>query len=82
MRGGLTAGQVLCLALAATAALPAQSAPARPTPGGYVIEHDADVAQTEPGTHNGGGETVGYSFFAKTPNLSLVFRKRAHLRIS
>jgi mannose-6-phosphate isomerase-like protein (cupin superfamily) len=48
-----------------------------PTPGGYVIEHDADVAKTEPGTHNGGGETIGYSFFAKTPNLHLVFRKRA-----
>jgi mannose-6-phosphate isomerase-like protein (cupin superfamily) len=52
---------------------------ARQTParGGYVVEHDAEVAATEPGTHNGGGQTVGYSFFAKTPKLSLVFRKRA-----
>ena len=48
-----------------------------PTRGGYVVEHDADVALNEPGTHNGGGQTVGYSFFAKTPKLSLVFRKRA-----
>ena len=31
----------------------------------------------EPGTHNGGGQTVGYSFFSKVPNLKLVFRKRA-----
>jgi mannose-6-phosphate isomerase-like protein (cupin superfamily) len=49
----------------------------QPAPGGYVIEHDADVAKTEPGTHNGGGDTIGYSFFAKTPNLKLIFRKRA-----
>jgi mannose-6-phosphate isomerase-like protein (cupin superfamily) len=53
------------------------SAPLRPAPGGYVLEHDADVAATEPGTHNGGGQTVGYSFFKKTPDLKLVFRKRA-----
>jgi mannose-6-phosphate isomerase-like protein (cupin superfamily) len=49
----------------------------KPVPGGYVIEHDADIAKTEPGTHNGGGQTVGYSFFQKVPNLTLVFRKRA-----
>ena len=49
----------------------------KPTPGGYVIEHDAEVAKNEPGTHNGGGQTVGYSFFSKVPNLKLVFRKRA-----
>ena len=48
-----------------------------PEPGGIVIEHDADIAKNEPGTHNGGGQTVGYSFFSKVPNLKLVFRKRA-----
>ena len=48
-----------------------------PPPGGIVIEHDADVAKNEPGTHNGGGQTVGYSFFSKVPNLKIVFRKRA-----
>ena len=46
-------------------------------PGGYIIEHDADVAKNEPGTHTGGGETIGYSFFSKVPNLKLIFRKRA-----
>jgi mannose-6-phosphate isomerase-like protein (cupin superfamily) len=51
--------------------------PAAPARGGYVVQHDSEVAKTEPGTHNGGGETVGYSFFAGTPNLHLVFRKRA-----
>jgi mannose-6-phosphate isomerase-like protein (cupin superfamily) len=45
--------------------------------GGYIVQRDADVAKKEPGTHNGGGETIGYSFFAKTPNLHFVFRKRA-----
>jgi len=49
----------------------------KPAPGGYVIEHDADVAKTEPGTHNGGGQTIGYSFFSKVPKLGLIFRKRA-----
>jgi len=49
----------------------------KPAPGGYVLERDKEVAKNEPGTHNGGGETIGYSFFGKTPNLKLVFRKRA-----
>ena len=45
--------------------------------GGYILERDADVAKNEPGTHKGGGQTIGYSFFAKAPKLGLVFRKRA-----
>ena len=45
--------------------------------GGYIVEHDVDVAKKEPGTHNGGGETIGYSFFAKAPKMPFVFRKRA-----
>ena len=49
----------------------------KPAPGGYVIENDRDVAKEEPGTHNGGGTTIGYSFFKDVPNLKLVFRKRA-----
>ena len=48
-----------------------------PEHGGYVLERDADIAVSEPGTHNGGGQTVGYSFFRKVPRLALVFRKRA-----
>jgi mannose-6-phosphate isomerase-like protein (cupin superfamily) len=56
------------------AAAPDQSAA---KPGGYVIEHDADIAANEPGTHKGGGQTVGYSFFSGVPRLALVFRKRA-----
>ena len=45
--------------------------------GGYILERDADVAVPEPGTHNGGGQTIGYSFFKRAPGLRLVFRKRA-----
>lgn len=46
-------------------------------PGGYILERDADVAVEEPGTHKGGGRTIGYSFFKNAPDLKLVFRKRA-----
>src|SRR5437867_7501195 len=45
--------------------------------GGYIVQHDAEIAKSEPGTHNGGGQTVGYSFFDKTPGMKFVFRKRA-----
>lgn len=63
--------------MAAGAGLHALATPQKPAPGGYIVEHDADVAKAEPGTHNGGGETIGYSFFKSVPNLKLVFRKRA-----
>ena len=46
-------------------------------PGGYLLERDDEVKATQPGPHDGGGETVAYSFFAKAPGLKLVFRKRA-----
>ena len=49
----------------------------KPAPGGFIVEHDADVQKTEPGPHSGGGQTTGFSFFAKTPKLNLIFRKRA-----
>ena len=42
-----------------------------------LVEHDADVRATEPGPHEGGGQTVGFSFFKSAPQLSLIFRKRA-----
>jgi mannose-6-phosphate isomerase-like protein (cupin superfamily) len=45
--------------------------------GGYVLERDEEVKAAQPGPHEGGGETIAYSFFAKAPGLNLVFRKRA-----
>jgi len=74
LRFALTACVFTLAGAGAHAVLVAMQAP---EPGGIVIEHDADVARNEPGTHNGGGQTVGYSFFRTVPNLKLVFRKRA-----
>ena len=68
---------VPALVLSSVALSSQAGGPAKRVPGGYIIQHDNEVAKTEPGTHNGGGETVGYSFFAGTPNMHLVFRKRA-----
>jgi len=42
----------------------------------YILEHEKDIAKNEPGTHNGGGNTVGYSFFSKADSLKMTFRKR------
>jgi mannose-6-phosphate isomerase-like protein (cupin superfamily) len=66
-------GPVIVLALVAARAATAQQAGR----GGFVVEHDAQVQAVEPGTHDGGGQTVGYSFFKNVPNLKIVFRKRA-----
>ena len=60
------------LATATSAASSAQTAK-----GGYIVQHDETIAKAEPGTHNGGGQTIGYSFFDKTPGMKFVFRKRA-----
>lgn len=42
----------------------------------FILQNDKDVAKEEPGTHNGGGKTIGYNFFANAKNLKTVFRKR------
>jgi mannose-6-phosphate isomerase-like protein (cupin superfamily) len=62
------------LGVSASASGVAQQAAAKP--GGYIVQHDNEVAANEPGPHQGGGATVGHSFFRNTPNLRLVFRKR------
>ena len=51
--------------------------PATPTPGGFILERDAEVQANESGPHVGGGQTTAYSFFKKAKGLTLVFRKRA-----
>ncbi len=71
-------GRSIVLVMVVVAASWSQaSAVPQKKPGGYVLERDAEVAKNEPGTHKGGGETIGYSFFAKAPGLKMVFRKRA-----
>ena len=42
-----------------------------------LIQYDSLVAARESGPHNGGGETIAYSFFGREEGLALVFRKRA-----
>jgi mannose-6-phosphate isomerase-like protein (cupin superfamily) len=58
------------------AAVHVTAQPAR-TKGGFIVQHDGEIAKNEPGTHDGGGQTIGYSFFDKTPGMKFVFRKRA-----
>lgn len=43
---------------------------------GFVLEHDAEVAKPGAGPHNGGGQSVGYSFFEKAEGFKFEFRKR------
>lgn len=42
----------------------------------YILQNDTEVAKEEPGTHNGGGKTIGFNFFAQAKNLKTAFRKR------
>jgi mannose-6-phosphate isomerase-like protein (cupin superfamily) len=42
----------------------------------YILEHEKDIGAQQPGPHDGGGTTIGYSFFSKAQDLKLVFRKR------
>ena len=68
---------LIVMAFALGAGLTRMGAQQKPAPGGFIVERDAEIAKNEPGTHNGGGMTTGYSFFSKVPKLGLVFRKRA-----
>ncbi|PWS30747.1 cupin domain-containing protein [Pedobacter paludis] len=42
----------------------------------YIIQNDIEVAKEEPGTHAGGGKTVGFNFFGEAKGLKTAFRKR------
>jgi mannose-6-phosphate isomerase-like protein (cupin superfamily) len=42
----------------------------------YILQNDIEVAKEEPGTHNGGGKTIGFNFFGEAKNLKTAFRKR------
>lgn len=43
---------------------------------GYVLEHENEIGRSEPGTHNGGGTTIGFNFFAGEKAFPIVYRKR------
>ena len=42
----------------------------------YMLQNDVEVAKEEPGTHNGGGKTIGFNFFGEAKSLKTAFRKR------
>jgi mannose-6-phosphate isomerase-like protein (cupin superfamily) len=71
------AALTLMLALLLSSAWLAASARPQASRGGYILQRDSEIAKEEPGTHKGGGRTIGYSFFNEVPNLRLVVRKRA-----
>lgn len=66
-----------CLFLVLPALRQATSSHALTRQATSLIEHDSTVTARQPGPHRGGGETTAYSFFARAPDLHLVFRKRA-----
>jgi len=43
---------------------------------GYILEHEKDIAISQPGPHDGGGPTTAHPFFSKATDSKLVFRKR------
>lgn len=47
-------------------------------PGGkkYIVEREGEILKQESGSHNGGGNTTLYPFFAKADSLKLVLKKR------
>ena len=63
----------LCFALTLATAVAAQE-PAKK--GGTFVQHDEDTAKPERGPHDGPGQTIGYVFFDKIPDLHFSFRKR------
>jgi mannose-6-phosphate isomerase-like protein (cupin superfamily) len=73
---------VLGLAIAATGApagdaqRPAASSAETARPGGFVLEHEAELVHHEPGPHDGLGQTSGYRFFEQVPGVPFSFRKR------
>jgi len=69
MKRALAPGWVVVLLAVVSAQTPGRK-------GGYIVQRDEEIAKVEPGPHNGPGQTVGYVFFDKTPNLHFSFRKR------
>jgi quercetin dioxygenase-like cupin family protein len=43
---------------------------------GYIFEQENSIKRTEPGPHNGGGNTTAFSFFSKSTDVRFAFRKR------
>lgn len=42
----------------------------------YIIEHEKDIVKEQPAPHNGGGNSLGYTFFNDALDFKTVFKKR------
>jgi mannose-6-phosphate isomerase-like protein (cupin superfamily) len=67
---------LICLSIVATVLYLASPIIAQQLKVPYILENDVDVSKLEPGTHNGGGVTIGHTFFGKADDFKLVFKKR------
>jgi mannose-6-phosphate isomerase-like protein (cupin superfamily) len=56
---------------------PDQAATARHVRNRYFLREDAAVSKTEPGPHDGTGQTTAYRYFDDVPDARVIFRKRA-----
>ena len=43
----------------------------------FFVRQDAAVTRTEPGPHEGSGQTTAYRYFDDIPDAKVIFRKRA-----
>ncbi|WP_057918006.1 cupin domain-containing protein [Lysobacter antibioticus] len=68
----------VAVAFAAAAIAPAHAAApsSKPRSDSYV-EQARDIAQAQPGPHEGEGHTTAYPFFAQAEGFDLVFRQRS-----
>jgi mannose-6-phosphate isomerase-like protein (cupin superfamily) len=70
---GLIAASFFVAGLLVSDAFAQQNQPQEP---GYILDREKDLAQQQPGPHDGGGTTTAHNFFAKAADCKLVFRKR------
>lgn len=54
----------------------AQSTSVISDPAKFIFETDSQVRKEATGPHQGGGESIGYSFFEDAPGYHTAFRKR------
>ena len=43
----------------------------------FLVKHDSEVMRSEPGPHEGTGQTTAYRYFDSLKDAKLIFRKRA-----
>jgi mannose-6-phosphate isomerase-like protein (cupin superfamily) len=76
MRASLVASAVF-FGLAAGCAQTLQDEAPRHVRNRFFVRQDADVTRTEPGPHEGSGQTTAYRYFDDVADAKVIFRKRA-----